>query len=173
MQIRKNCRDSFRKFYYSFLLQIFRIFDINNDNTVSQKELSRLVKDLFHLFTKKDNPDRDSQEALATKAFQVKFLWINRWNKGQKVPEMAKRCQKWPNMVPKVAKMVEKGKKSGLLKKTKITRFFFKRSKLVENGHKSSQSQTISALYSAFWSVEPADFKNVIFENISPALSLL
>jgi len=52
------------------LKQIFRIFDINNDNTVSQKELSRLVKDLFHLFTKKDNPDRDSQEALATKAFQ-------------------------------------------------------------------------------------------------------
>ena len=57
---------------------------------MSQKELSRLVKDLFHLFTKKDNPDRDSQEALATKAFQVKFLWINRCVKGQKVPEMAK-----------------------------------------------------------------------------------
>merc|ERR1711878_6556 len=52
------------------LKQIFRVFDINNDGTVSQKELGRLVKDLFHLFTKKDNPDRASQEALATKAFQ-------------------------------------------------------------------------------------------------------
>ena len=125
MQIRKNCRDSFRKFYYSFLLQIFRIFDINNDNTVSQKELSRLVKDLFHLFTKKDNPDRDSQEALATKAFQVKFLWINRWNKGQKVPEMAKRCQKWPNMVPKVAKMVKKRQKTRFIEKGQNYQIFF------------------------------------------------
>ena len=84
----KNLQEKLENIYYSFLLQIFRIFDINNDNTVSQKELSRLVKDLFHLFTKKDNPDRDSQEALATKAFQVKFLWINRWIRGQKVPEM-------------------------------------------------------------------------------------
>ena len=31
-------------------------------------------------------------------------------------------------------------------------------------------SQTNSALYSAFWSVEPTDFKNVIFENIHWAL---
>ena len=97
------------------MLQIFRIFDINNDNTVSQKELSRLVKDLFHLFTKKDNPDRDSQEALATKAFQVKFLWINRCVKGQKVPEMAKRCQKWPKGArngQKVPEMAKYGPKS-------------------------------------------------------------
>ena len=34
-----------------------------------------------------------------------------------------------------------------------------------------NQSQTKSALYSAsFWSVEPTDFKNVIVENIPPAL---
>jgi len=52
------------------LRQIFRIFDINNDGTVSQKELIRLVKDLFHLFKKEDNPDKSSQEALATKAFK-------------------------------------------------------------------------------------------------------
>ena len=32
------------------------------------------------------------------------------------------------------------------------------------------QSQANSALYSAFWSVEPTDFKNVIFENIPWAL---
>merc|ERR1711983_232556 len=52
------------------LKQIFRIFDINNDGTVSQKELIRLVKDLFHLFKKEDNPDKASQEALAIKAFK-------------------------------------------------------------------------------------------------------
>ena len=81
---------------------------------MSQKELSRLVKDLFHLFTKKDNPDRDSQEALATKAFQVKFLWINRWIKGQKVPEMVQYG-------PKSSQNGKNGKKnvkiSGLSKK--------------------------------------------------------
>jgi len=38
------------------LKQIFRVFDINNDKTVSQKELERIVKDLFHLFKKEDNP---------------------------------------------------------------------------------------------------------------------
>ena len=32
------------------------------------------------------------------------------------------------------------------------------------------QSQANSALYIAFWSVEPTDFKNVIVENIPPAL---
>ena len=32
------------------------------------------------------------------------------------------------------------------------------------------QSQANSALYSAFWSVEQTDFKNVIVENIPPAL---
>ena len=111
-------------------MQIFRIFDINNDNTVSQKELSRLVKDLFHLFTKKDNPDRDSQEALATKAFQVKFLWINRWVKGQKVPEMAKYGlkssqngqkrqkipgQNWSKMATKVAKTQRNAKDTSII----------------------------------------------------------
>ena len=33
------------------------------------------------------------------------------------------------------------------------------------------QSQANTALYIAFWSVEPTDFKNVIVENIPPALS--
>ena len=33
------------------------------------------------------------------------------------------------------------------------------------------QSQANSALYIGFWSVEPTDFKNVIVENIPPALS--
>merc|ERR1712050_729583 len=52
------------------LKQIFRIFDINNDGSVSKKELGRLVKDLFHLFTKKDNPDLADTETLADKAFK-------------------------------------------------------------------------------------------------------
>ena len=34
------------------------------------------------------------------------------------------------------------------------------------------QSQTNSALFSAFWSVELTDFKIVAVENIPPALSL-
>jgi len=52
------------------LKQIFRIFDINNDGSVSKKELGRLVKDLFHLFTKKDNPELEDNETLANKAFK-------------------------------------------------------------------------------------------------------
>jgi len=52
------------------LKQIFRIFDINNDGSVSKKELGRLVKDLFHLFTKKDNPELADTETLANKAFK-------------------------------------------------------------------------------------------------------
>ena len=122
----KNLQEKLKNIYYSFLLQIFRIFDINNDNTVSQKELSRLVKDLFHLFTKKDNPDRDSQEALATKAFQVKFLWINRWIKGQKVPEMVEYGPKSSQNI----RFIEKGQNYQILKKW---------SKVVEIGHKSSE----------------------------------
>ena len=35
------------------------------------------------------------------------------------------------------------------------------------------QNWVNSALYIAFWSVKPTDFKNVITENIPPALSLL
>ena len=33
------------------------------------------------------------------------------------------------------------------------------------------QNRVNSTLYIAFWSVEPTDFKNVIIENIPPALS--
>jgi len=49
------------------LKQIFRIFDINNDGTLEPKELDKLVKDLFQMFTKKDNPDMASHEDLANK----------------------------------------------------------------------------------------------------------
>lgn len=53
------------------LKQIFRVFDINNDGTVSQKEMGRIVKDLFHLFNKDDGSDqKSSQEKMALAAFQ-------------------------------------------------------------------------------------------------------
>ncbi len=52
------------------LKQIFRVFDINNDGTISIKELKRIVKDLFHLLSKEDNPDRASEETLANLAFK-------------------------------------------------------------------------------------------------------
>merc|ERR1711953_1452016 len=51
------------------LKQIFRVFDINNDGSISLKELQRIVKDLFHLINEK-NADLASQEVLAESAFQ-------------------------------------------------------------------------------------------------------
>jgi len=52
------------------LKQIFRVFDINNDGSISAKELKRIVKDLFHLLSKEDNPDKASQDTLAELAFK-------------------------------------------------------------------------------------------------------
>ena len=52
------------------LQQIFRVFDINNDGTISMKELRRIVKDLFHLLSKEDNPEQASQDTLAYQAFK-------------------------------------------------------------------------------------------------------
>merc|ERR1712150_101835 len=49
------------------LKQIFQVFDINNDGTVSQKELKRVVKDLFRSI-KKD--DELNEENLAKEAFK-------------------------------------------------------------------------------------------------------
>ena len=46
------------------LKQIYRVFDINNDGSISRKELKRIVKDLFHLLSKEDNPEAASQETL-------------------------------------------------------------------------------------------------------------
>ena len=42
------------------LRQIFRIFDINSDGTISQKELQKIVKDLFHLLKKDGDPQKES-----------------------------------------------------------------------------------------------------------------
>ena len=43
------------------LRQIFRIFDINSDGTISQKELQKIVKDLFHLLKKDGDPKKESE----------------------------------------------------------------------------------------------------------------
>ena len=43
------------------LRQIFRIFDINSDGTISQKELQKIVKDLFHLLKKDGDPTKESE----------------------------------------------------------------------------------------------------------------
>ena len=43
------------------LRQIFRIFDINSDGTISQKELQKIVKDLFHLLKMDGDPAKESE----------------------------------------------------------------------------------------------------------------
>ena len=52
------------------LEQIFRIFDANNDGTVSKKELYRIVKDLYSLLVKEDNPNQATDKFLAETAFK-------------------------------------------------------------------------------------------------------
>jgi Ca2+-binding EF-hand superfamily protein len=42
------------------LRQIFRIFDINDDGSISFKELKKIVKDLFHLLKKDGDPEKES-----------------------------------------------------------------------------------------------------------------
>merc|ERR1719499_1659069 len=48
--------------------QIFRVFDINNDGTITLKELQKIVKDLF-LLINETNADKASQEVLVKTAF--------------------------------------------------------------------------------------------------------
>ena len=54
------------------LKQIYRVFDINNDGSISRKELKRIVKDLFHLLSKEDNPEAASQETLVRLFYSAK-----------------------------------------------------------------------------------------------------
>ena len=51
------------------LQQIFRIFDVDNSGTISQKEMNRIVKDMYSLLSKEDNPMGESEENLSTAAF--------------------------------------------------------------------------------------------------------
>merc|ERR1712025_1258392 len=50
------------------LKQIFRVFDINNDGTITLKELQKIVRDLF-LLINETNADKASQEVLVKTAF--------------------------------------------------------------------------------------------------------
>lgn len=52
------------------LKQIFRIFDINGDGAITQKEMIRIVKDLFHLLDSDDKTGQATGEDLATSAFK-------------------------------------------------------------------------------------------------------
>ena len=52
------------------LKQIFRIFDINDDGSLSPKEVRKVVKYLFKIFPQKEYPDEASQKNLAENAFK-------------------------------------------------------------------------------------------------------
>ena len=52
------------------LEQIYRIFDINDDGEISKKEIYRVVKDLFGLMGKEDNPTNATDKCLAELAFK-------------------------------------------------------------------------------------------------------
>ena len=56
------------------LIQIFRIFDINTDGSLSPKEVQKVVKYLFKIFPQKEYPDEASQKILAKNAFKVEFV---------------------------------------------------------------------------------------------------
>merc|ERR1712180_450153 len=50
------------------LEKIFRVFDINSDGTITKKELTRLIKDMYGLLNTED-PEAKSQEVIAKTAF--------------------------------------------------------------------------------------------------------
>ena len=56
------------------LIQIFRIFDINTDGSLSPKEVEKVVKYLFKIFPQKEYPNEASQKALAKKAFKARSI---------------------------------------------------------------------------------------------------
>ena len=56
------------------LKQIFQIFDINGDGSLSPKEVRKVVKYLFKIFPKKEYPDEASQKNLEENAFKVEFV---------------------------------------------------------------------------------------------------
>ena len=50
------------------LTKIFRLFDVNSDGTITKKELTRLVKDMYGLL-KKDDPNVNAVDLIAKSAF--------------------------------------------------------------------------------------------------------
>merc|ERR1711874_702514 len=50
------------------LTKIFRVFDVNSDGTISQKEMTRLVKDMYGLINI-DNTEQATKEMIANNAF--------------------------------------------------------------------------------------------------------
>ena len=52
------------------LEQLFRVFDANNDGVVSKKELRTIVKSLYSLLGKEDNPTKATDKFLAEAAFK-------------------------------------------------------------------------------------------------------
>merc|ERR1711890_47252 len=48
--------------------KIFRVFDVNSDGTITKKEMTRLIKDMYGLI-KTEDPEAKSQEVIAKTAF--------------------------------------------------------------------------------------------------------
>merc|ERR1712179_467359 len=48
--------------------KIFRVFDVNSDGSITKKEMTRLVKDMYGLI-KAEDPDAQSQALIAKSAF--------------------------------------------------------------------------------------------------------
>merc|ERR1712055_876904 len=50
------------------LEKIFRVFDVNSDGTITKKELSRLIKDMYQLLSE-ENAEQASKDMIAKSAF--------------------------------------------------------------------------------------------------------
>merc|ERR1719244_1640807 len=50
------------------LAKIFRVFDVNSDGTISEKELNRLIKDMFMLI-KNEVPEEATKEFISSSTF--------------------------------------------------------------------------------------------------------
>lgn len=50
------------------LTKIFRVFDLNSDGSITQKEMTRLIKDMYGLL-QKDSPDLAAKDLIAKTAF--------------------------------------------------------------------------------------------------------
>merc|ERR1712142_252651 len=51
------------------LQKIFRVFDVNSDGTITKKELSRLIKDMYQLLAE-ENAEKASKDMIAQSAFK-------------------------------------------------------------------------------------------------------